>query len=511
LALFFSYLGIPFRQIHLNGHIVAEYYFDNKWNVIDGDQNIVYQNLDNRSLASFNEITKDPFIAIRTKPYGKYRAYDFKDSIGNGSLFEYIHPNELPMVTLSQTLFEDLEDDRWTLYPGEKLIFHYDQSPEKVAEKQGSAIPEGDSNPSLGLIELVVDTKQRIGSLKKKSILIQSRYPVYKITYHKSGKTLYAPKGRLYLKIDLTVDDPDERISVFSHGTRYSFPSLSKGRNEIILSTEQGLGEAKLSFIYDPPEKYVALPRIEVKNNHTHFRDETPYFILGGAQGLDKIWWQISETRDFHFILPNFERIQDDSKTVTLSQMTDTFFKNGGTYFFRVKGKRETIWGPWSSLFRFTVEKPEQPGDVHITMLPNNKVKLTWRHEGGDGADYLIFGSNRIDFIPELYTGVEVVQLMNREVLSSRPNKNLIATTKNSFYELQDQYPFYRIVAKRGKALSTPSVIIRPPNDPSRISKGRQQPMVLQSRWTKIEKKENKTGYKDIYWAKEMPLEDQRL
>jgi hypothetical protein len=63
LARFFHGLGIAGRPVPLNGHVAGEYLLAGKWSVIDGDQNAVYLQIDNRTPASGEDLRADPFLA----------------------------------------------------------------------------------------------------------------------------------------------------------------------------------------------------------------------------------------------------------------------------------------------------------------------------------------------------------------------------------------------------------------------------------------------------------------
>ncbi|MCP4683295.1 MAG: glycosyltransferase family 39 protein [Desulfobacterales bacterium] len=505
LAQVLAFMDIPARQIHLNGHVVCEYLFSGKWNVIDGDQNVVYLKLDNRTLASFDEITDDPFVALRTKVYGKYEEYDIEKSWKNSSLFEFISPRKSETVLLDKSGIGDLGDRKWTLYPGEKIIFHYDQSPQTAVGKSDISAWKGAKETALGIIELVLSPQTRRRLTGTDKVSVNTPYPIYRVA-DESGRTLEVPKEEIRLQLELSIPEEEQQLRVYCQGARASFPILLKGQNDILLSAGASKGKAKVSFVYQTLADNRSLPEVYVKNEANVFQYESPSFQIDGSKGIERVWWQISGQSDFRFVIPNFERVQAFSSTVGLSKMTDTFFISNEPYFFRVKAKRNGIWGNWSPVFQFRVVKPDQPYNIECELNSDGKVKLHWYGAKEKNTEYLIYGSNRLDFIPDIYCELEITEMVNGEVLKSRPNRNFILSTREHSCTFSKCFNFYRIVAKIGDALSTPSTLIRLRSNDQEILPGKtaSAAKVLQTRWSKIEDKTLKLGYKDIYRATEM-------
>jgi len=503
----FAFMDIPSRQIHLNGHVVCEYMFSNKWNVIDGDKNMIYLKLDNKTLASFSEITEDPFIAVRTKDQGIYHEYNIKSSWKNSSLFEFINPKTDKARLTDKSMIGDLGEKKWTLYPGEKVIFHYDKSPQTAVGKSDISAWAGAKEIALGMIELVLRPQTRRRLKKTDKITVYTPYPIYKIVSG-AGVTLEIPRNEIRLGMNISIPKEEQVLRVYCQGARASFPILSKGKNYILLSSKSSKGKAKVFFTYQTLTDNRSVPEVYVKNKINLFQYEIPNFKIEGSKEIKKVWWQISGQSDFSFIIPNFERVQAYSDIVSLSKITDTFFISNKPYFFRVKAKRNGIWGNWSATFQFRVLKPGQPYDVNCELLPEGKVRLEWKSSNGKDAEYMIFGSNRFDFIPEIYSEVEVFEISDGKAAKSRPNKNLVVHTKENACKTTNLFRFYRIVTKIGNSLSTPSSIIITSDNDVDIASNQVFPAakVLQTRWIRIEDKNSKMGYRDVYRAVEMNL-----
>jgi hypothetical protein len=258
--------------------------------------------------------------------------------------------------------------------------------------------------------------------------------------------------------------------------------------------------------VYDLPEDDLRVPEVEIRNPSNIFHYERPHFILAGPDDVEKVWWQICEEPDFRFIIPNFEQIQGYSGKITLSGITSSFFRDNEAYFFRIRAKRDGVWGNWTRPFRFVVLKPEQPHEARIHSLPNGEYRLRWEGPPARDVEYWIFGSNRLDFVPEIYTDTEITRMRNGVVTGSRPNRNLVARTEERFWNLREKHHFYRIAAMKGDAFSTPSELIAFPSGGSQPSPKLPPPKVLQTRWKKIVGEQFKNGYRDIYESTEKEL-----
>ena len=508
LMILSSYLDIPSRQIHLNGHTVFEHFFENKWNIIDGDQNVVYIKLDNRTLASFKEILEDPFIALRSKVFGKYNLYNFEKSWGNTAVFEFINSEESPIQKIDKRKL-DLEDSfksQWILFPGEKIIFHYDESPEMAVGKSNISAWGNTNDIALGKIQVVIDTVQRRKIAKSDTIEIQTKYPIYKIVDHLSGIPMYLSKEQVCTQVNLKCGVNSGQMSVICHGARESFPLISKGENVISLKAQGDSGKARVTFHNNMFEEDMCLPQVRVVNLSGIFKYEPPFFDIESSRDIEKIWWQICDQSDFQFVIPNFDCLHEFSKRIKLSRINDTFLNNNEDYYFRVKARSKGVWGEWSSPFKFKVIKPNQPDNVKYTLLSESIIKVSWDGESSDGLEYLIFGSNRLDFIPDIYVEKQTNRMTDGIVEDASINKNLLMTTSEKYCVLDDKNLFYRIIARRDSSFSTPSSLLSVHSKIGNTERGIGLPKVLQDRHSIVRGDEYKNGYKDIHEAKVMEL-----
>ena len=186
--------------------------------------------------------------------------------------------------------------------------------------------------------------------------------------------------------------------------------------------------------------------------------------------------------------------------------MSETFLENNRVYHFRVRARKGGVWGPWSPLFSFKVLNPERPFNIQADRSERGKLTLTWKGVGGKGVEYLLFGSNRLDFVPEIYADRELTSALNWKVTGRRVNRNLIAETGEKKIRIAHRHHFYRIVAKKGDAWSTPSDLIRIPLGSRRGSSASSPQRVLQTRHTRVSDDSARFRVREEYRARETEL-----
>lgn len=66
-----SKVGLKSRVWGLSGHVVSEVYFQNDWHLLDSDNKVFYLEKDNKTIASVNDIAKDPELIYRVNSHAK--------------------------------------------------------------------------------------------------------------------------------------------------------------------------------------------------------------------------------------------------------------------------------------------------------------------------------------------------------------------------------------------------------------------------------------------------------
>jgi hypothetical protein len=475
--------GVPARKIPLNGHVAAEYFYDDAWHILDADQNVCYLRLDNQTLASAADLRADPFLALRTKVSGRHALPKPEAMAFNTSLHEYLEPKEEKVVKLKQPLAPVRTD---TLFPGEQMIVHATEPPEQAVGradlKRWGAVRE----TALRVVEWRIDPAVRRSANGR--VTVATGYPILRAVNHTTGEIVVPPAGEVTFEIMLQPRGSSDRISVYCQRSRASLPLPGKGRNSVLLAAGDARGAAKLDVEWDKPTAVTA------PNVAPSLVNAAPTFRIRADAGTDALWWQVSGANDFAFVPPNFDAVIAPAETLHFDPRAATFLNPREPYFLRIKARRNGVWCEWSAPLAFQVEKPARPAPV-TAIVVGGKLRLKWP-DAGAGAEYLVFGSNRIDFVPEPFAEEEIVAMREQTVELVRPNKNLIAVVAKPEIELEPTARFYRIIARRGGALSVPGdLIVTPPSLAANLPPAQ----VLQTRWRFVD------GV-DEYLARETPL-----
>lgn len=427
--------GAEVRFARLNGHSVAEHRWRDEWVLIDGDQNAFYLRWDNRAPASEADILADPLLALRTKIYGRHAHWDAAIAWQNTSRFEFV----APAAKQKKLKLKDAPIPRdWELLPSEKLIVHLARSP--------------------GLTQAASD------DLRKSPALLSALCLVELNTQRRDRFTLPFPaQSSSAGELIYEVEPPGHTASIFCQAARAQFPHLRSGENTLTSRCDGALRvtfethESDLPAVAPPVVKPLAPDRLAFEV---------------AAKNADRVWWQVDADPEFRLVPPNFDRVQEFTSRITLdSPLEETFLSPGRTYFARAKVRSHGVWSDWSAPVAFSVRKPEQPILERIEPQPDGRVRVRWRTTAGE---MLVFGSERIDFLPEIYGPIEPTHIENNALRESRPNRNLLATVPSAAGEaLVPACACYRFVARDSGALSVPSALTRLPGRTARVLQNR--------------------------------------
>lgn len=440
------------RFARLNGHSAAEHRSGSSWVLLDGDQNLLYLGWDNRTPVGEAEILADPLLALRTQVFGRQSTWELAAAWQNAARFEFVDASREQKTFRLKGATSSRD---WQLFPGEKIVFLLDSEPP----------------------EALAATKE----LRSSQAL---RNTVCTVEFH-SGRDASTP---VRLPFPIMTRDAGEPAyeAASANGTitgqvaRAQIPPLLGGANSI--EARNG-GRLSVMFDYEPSEKSpVPAPVVHPRDGVLHVEGAAP----------DRMWWQISRDADFHLVAPNLDRVTEPAATIKLSKIDESFLDNGD-WFARVRVRRDGVWSDWSPVASFSVGKPEAPHPLTLDMegADGDQMHIRWKPADGE---MLVFGSNRLDFLPEIYGDSEVVRMENGAIRERRPNRNLLATIPAR--EGEAWVPLracYRLVLRRDAVLSVPSPLLRAKNMPA---------VVLQNRH---EKKEGALTGTDVAAEMEVP------
>ena len=484
--------GIAGRSVPLNGHVAGEYNYDGRWSVMDGDQNIVYLTLDNTALASYAKIRADPFLALRTKPFGRFAQPSLAASQFNAGLFEYIEPGTSKPFKYKPGQ-EPAAPAALTLYPGERLIYYYDRWPETQVGDRKAPEWKRAAPSALRLLELQVIPKAR--GWKNGPLEIRTNDPILAAQNLDTGEWAQVSPTDVVFSCSVPVADELARISVWMQRSQLSLPAFHAGANRVTVQAGAPAG-ATVRLIYDAenlparPSPPIVAPGPDV------FRELSPEFAIQTQPDSDRIWWQIAADPQFRFVPPSFDQIEKASEAIKLDTLTNTFLNPGADYYFRVKTVRQGVWSEWSETRKFVVEKPPAPVELAASAFSGGRVQLQWK---GSSDEFAVFASNRLDFLPELYAGEQITSMRGPEVQAKRTNQNRVATVTGNVVEFTPTGRYLRVLARRGEVWSNPSALFTLPED---LGKSLPPPVVFQIRWTRDEHAEPP----DLYLGEERPL-----
>ncbi len=242
------------------------------------------------------------------------------------------------------------------------------------------------------------------------------------------------------------------------------FPSLSHGNNQLHLGLEKNPSTVCWSYEIDETLECADRPTVHVLNQKQVFDYCSPTFDLGHSLNQpEAICWQISSDSNFQLVPSNFDQVESFTSTVTLPLISETFFNPQDTYYFRVKGFQHGQWGEWSAPYAFTVNKPLAVERVLFDPIDDDLYELNWERwaeESDQPIEYLVFGSNALDFIPSIYCDKQVNAIVNGIVVEEEVNDNLIAITTEPKITVNGNLAYYRIIARQKGQLSVPSPMI---------------------------------------------------
>lgn len=452
-------MGIATRPAAIHGKECYDFYTDDEWRLLDLLSSQLYLTLDNHSLASSEEVIDDPFLALRTKFDRKASEIDFKKSWEALAHFEIVTPCLGEEDSFSDFTQERKVQDGFDLHPNEQLIYYYQEF-----------------NPELSFHQIVVE--HVINPLERQNnslVHYSSAFPIQAIyngtselilleglglTIQPGEKLLLSHLDTFQLQMQIN-PSLSGQITVLSTCTSRLFPKLLRGINHVHLGPDKNPTSIQLVYDLNTYLENKSLCSIQVANECSLFDYCAPAFSLHIEHELpiEKIWWQISSDPQFHLIPANFEQVEDFSPVITIPSITETFFNANESYYFRIKGCSNGLWGEWSEPFTFTIRKPEPATAIEFNKLKEGQYEISWE-ASADVTDYLVFGSNLLDFIPSIYWDTQINALVDGEVIDAESIENLVAITTDPKLIVDGSLAYYRIVARHLGQLSVPSKII---------------------------------------------------
>lgn len=446
-------LGIDVRPVVTQqGQVYDFSYRIHHWDFLDLINRQLFLDWNNRTLVSSEELMDDPLLILRTKANRNSNSFDFVDSWKQVANFEIIKSYLPDPLLLTDCCKLDVSTG-FTLNP--KEILTYSANPQSMP---------------LHCQQWLIDHQVQPQSL----ISYGSLFPLKEIN-NATNKTIKIegvelPSGESYIFSNPTqflvnlaieqLEDVTGVIHVFSVCSKNVIPQLSKGKNKLDLETKNP-SSILVTYFFDDSVEEVAQPNVKVINEEKVFDHVATEFKLEVTKEVERIWWQLSSDPKFTIVVSNFDQVVPFTEKVTIPQISETFLNPDEHYYFRVKGFYKDVWSDWSDTFAFKIKKPEPVGRIDFNKMDEKSYEISWQPTTKEeDAEYLIFASNALDFIPSIYTDTQINGIVNNEVTEKEGNDNLKAVTKEPKIIVDGLLPYYRIVVRQKNQFSVPSPIV---------------------------------------------------
>jgi hypothetical protein len=436
------------RLANTYGTACYDVQLQDKWILLDPTLQHFYLDLDNQTLVSSEEILDDPFLALRAQ---SLVCSTLEQRAANLARFEIVQ--QRLAKENEPFLAEDIKIET-DLYPTEKLVYLCH------AIKRGTSV-----------IQHLVNPQERGFSFSYHSL-----FPIAVIynettepVFLKSFNTTIYPNESYTIHnlcvMDLEIESSQTAsgfLLVEGSGNKRLFPLLDKGLNTVDLGASSNPSSIIMHYEFNPDLEETEFCHLKVEETPAFFDHMTPAFSLSADSQPDKIWWQISIHSNFDFVPGALEGVESYTGKVTLDQLAETFLNPKKTYYFRVKGYANGHWGDWSEPFAFSLEKPNQVQSIKFEKIyeREGKYEVTWQDAEDSEVEYLVFGSNSLDFIPSIYINRQINALVNEEAVEEETQDNLLTIVSEPRVEVDGLPAYLRIIARKRGQLSVPSPII---------------------------------------------------
>lgn len=452
-------LGIGIRRANIKGKENYEFEIDDTWNFIDIANKQIYFDLDNDKLTSSEEAIDDPFIVLRTKHGGRNSPFDFITNLKQAATLQTLEQESFSPVSIKSEKLAK-RGYKFNLFPSEVLSF------ERVY-------------PGIALNQCAIRHTLNLNAREaEKEFKYRSPFPILRIVNNSQtqlylsdydielepGASYQFSKDVFKLKMAFT-EKPEGSLDFFGIAAWKLCPALKKGTNQLHLGTKNNPTQIRVQFDVDEQLEETQERRIIVANQSKAFDYVSPVFHLASITGnFEQLWWQIGLDDQFNFVASSLDQVEPFTNAIRLTTMSETFLNPDTTFYFRVKGCTNGEWCEWSETFAFKVLKPNGVQEVNFEEHKDGGYELNWQRYADKkdaSIEYLIFGSNSLDFIPSIYFDKQINAFINGEIAEQELNDNLIGITHEHTFRVDGSLAYYRIIVRKDGQISVPSKLIR--------------------------------------------------
>lgn len=502
--------GLKVAPARLVGHCVAQVFYDNRWNLLDGDQHGVYLMRDNETIAGEQDIVRDHDLVKRSHTQGilepalrgsdewQSSIYVFEGEVKGdrncyvstmnmalrpgeaitwrwGHLTPIKHRGQRPHKhpeTVANGLWEyrpDFSRDAWRKGA---------ESVENVRVEGGALAAEGGKT---GTVVWVVRSPYVFlgGKLEVEGTGATFAISLDGKTWEEAGKDLdkfFSPDAearyQYRIRCQLGADARLKSVRIVNdvQMAPLSLPAMMIGKNEFVY-TDQSTGARKARITHEwversaskPPESS-ASPEFPADGGESKGTGIVFKWAAAKDPDGDKIadyQFELSARPDLKLPLStNFYRMVSRTPDKGKAQYTLPYvglLNPDRTYYWRVRAKDDKgVWGAWSKTWKFTPRGPSLPTDLAIEFDAKKGTGiLRWKpgSAGRKPVKYRIYGSDEKGF--SVSDDPYVVSVgSSKEVPSNAPANFMaeVAATEAAVVGRDVAFPnanraYYRVVA----------------------------------------------------------------
>jgi hypothetical protein len=448
--------GLKVTPARVVGHCVSQAYFDNRWNLFDGDMHSMYLLRDNRTIASERDLVSDHDLIKRSHTQGILNPDKRANDEWEASIYVFegrpegdrncatgtsmdmvLRPSEAITWRWGHTSPVKYHGDSKPRYPDLICNGLWEYRPNFSADfwKKGTAAIDGIEARGGELTAAEGKTGTVVWTVHTPYVLVGGRLEVEgsgaRFSLSWDGKTwmeagldldkFFPPDGparyEYKLRCELDASARLKRLGIVNdlQMAPLALPAMSVGENKFVY-TDQSPADRKVQITHNWVERSASQPP-EAPTSPIYPRN------AGDAEGTDFIFrWQAAKNPDNHRITDYQFELSDRSdmkwplSTNFYKLISNTpdrgkeqySFPQGGLlacdqkYYWRVRAKNEMgVWGPWSATWSFIPRGPSCPIDVTLAFDQDRNVgTLRWKPNpaGRKPSKYRIYGCDERGF-----------------------------------------------------------------------------------------------------------------
>lgn len=455
LAGLWTRAGLKVAPAHTVGHCISQVFFDDRWNLLDGDMQCVYLLRDGKRYASEADLVHDHDLIKRAHTQGILRPAGRGGDEWEAALFVYDGPVEGARNS------GDKHTMNMTLRPGEAIVWRWGYA--DSLKIQGKA-PKFNHTVCNGLweyrpdfthdtwrsgaakIEAVKATPEglEVDSAQNGSIEWNVQCPYLfvggRLEHESHGVTFQLsfdgqkweavessldkhfggsnpPRYTYRLRANLQAGARLKRLSIFNdlQMAPLALPSMRVGENKFVY-TDECQGPRKVRITHDWIERSATRPPAapagpeypagggESDGTQIVFKWKPAADADGDA--IADYHFELSEYADMRWPLStNFARLISRTSDRGKAQYTLTapgLLAVETAYYWRVRAKdAHGVWGPWSDTWTFIARGPGCPTDVKLEFDSAREIgTLRWKAPavGRKPVKYRVYGSDEKGF-----------------------------------------------------------------------------------------------------------------